>query len=635
MKKSKTRIIVAAVLSVVLLVGAIISIVAVLAAQTQNISSNITIGYTVDGVGAKVSAKYGIIPDNSASATLTAMTTSDGNTTELLFKVSDSQTQGALTPNGDISLTQEAGTSVIFEYRFENMAEMPFAIGLETRETGTTKNIAEKYYFSRTELPTSEYGRVEYENFAVQALDYKEVIYIYIKVSVENINHSAAYNKSYNWEIHQAVGERVEITLNNGTGTGGLASVQAVAGTAVPILSALPTATSGAVFTGYFDAATNGTQYISNTGAGIKEIAGAMTLYAQYKTVASVSTTGENTTIANTSDEELYVPTSEGTTFNYGGTDYTSNGEYLLLNPDQTVTMTNAASASYADSANTISTLRPLDIAEKKFYSAYGEYPQTYVGNTLNETLKGLADSAKTGKRYTTDINGTTTYLDEYLHNGKKYAKLISSNFTGNTTTGVTFSTGDTVASSQTYFFIVEPILCKAMEVGNGKATMMSVNLLGSMAFDQDANDWQSSDIREYLNGTFLQESGLAGIAKAVSITNEDLFNTSNYNENTTDQIFLASAEEICKWSGSSYDQFVIKKYLNDENNVKRKILINDMAKATYAYSNSQGYGNYYLRSSGAYSENVCDVNTKGETGSYYDYSSNDLGFSPCFVVEV
>ena len=99
-------------LAAVLLLGAIISIVVVLAAQTQNISSNISIGYSVDGVGAKVSAKYGIIPDN-ASATLTAMTTSDGSSQELVFNVNDSQTESSLTPNGNITLTQETGTAVI------------------------------------------------------------------------------------------------------------------------------------------------------------------------------------------------------------------------------------------------------------------------------------------------------------------------------------------------------------------------------------------------------------------------------------------------------------------------------------------------------------------------------------------
>ena len=638
---SRTKIIIATSLAAILLVGAIVSIILVLAATQQNISSNITISYNVDGVGAKVSAKYGKIPEGAA-ATLTSMTTPDGRYDELEFNASDDQSERALTPNGNITLTQESGTAVIFEYRFENVAETAFAIGFNAEETGQTKNIKETFYYSKTALPTSEYGRVEYGDYAIQTLEYEEVIYIYVKVAVANINLNANYNKAYNWELNKIATEKVAITLNNGTGTGGMTSTNAYANAAVPALASVPTAPSGQVFLGYYDAATNGTQYISNTGAGIKEIAGAMTLYAQYKTVASVTTTGNNTTVSNTSDEELYVPTQAGTTFNYGGSEYTSNGEYLLLNPDQTVEMSNAANASYADNSSVISVLRPLDIAEKKFYSAYGEYPQTYVGNTLNETLKGLAESAKTGKKYTTDINNTTTYLDEYLYNGKKYAKLAS--VMKNEATN--FSDGTTIVETAgtIYFFAVEPILCKAMEIGNGTATMMTVEMRGSMAFDDEGdfenwdestfdNSWKNSDIRAYLNGAFLTESGLSSIAQSTSITNPVPFGYGTTTENTTDKIFIASAEEICKWSGSSYDQFVNDWWLDDENNSKRQISVSDMAKATYCYE-YDGYGYYWLRSPGGTNYRVCHVY---DGGLVLTTCSNftDYGFCPAFVINL
>ena len=153
----RAKIIIAASVAAILLIGAIISIVLVLAATQQNISSNISIAYVVDGVGAKVSAKYGVVP-NSTDVTLTSMTTSDGSTTELVFNTSDSQSQKALTPNGNINLTQETGTQVVFEYKFENIAETPYIVGLTTEETGLTKNIKETYYVSKNPLSGSEYG---------------------------------------------------------------------------------------------------------------------------------------------------------------------------------------------------------------------------------------------------------------------------------------------------------------------------------------------------------------------------------------------------------------------------------------------------------------------------------------------
>ena len=278
----RAKIIIATSLAAILLIGAIISIVLVLAATQQNISSNISIAYVVDGVGAKVSAKYGVVP-NSTDVTLASMTTSDGSTTELVFNTSDSQSQRALTPNGNINLTQETGTQVVFEYKFENIAETPFIVGLTTEETGLTKNIKETYYVSKTPLSGSEYGRIEYNTLAIQSLEYQDVLYIYVKVAVANLNLNAAYNKAYNWEINQVATEQVTVTLNNGSGTGGLTSATAYVGAATPILSSVPTAPSGNGFAGYFDGET---QYISAQGVGLKEITSATTLTARYTEAA-------------------------------------------------------------------------------------------------------------------------------------------------------------------------------------------------------------------------------------------------------------------------------------------------------------------------------------------------------------
>ena len=52
---------IAAALAGLLLIGAIVSIVLVFAATNQDIASNIKISYTVNGVGAKVSAKYSAV----------------------------------------------------------------------------------------------------------------------------------------------------------------------------------------------------------------------------------------------------------------------------------------------------------------------------------------------------------------------------------------------------------------------------------------------------------------------------------------------------------------------------------------------------------------------------------------------
>ena len=360
--------------------------------------------------------------------------------------------------------------------------------------------------------------------------------------------------------------------------------------------------------------------------------------YAQYETVATVTAGVDETVIENTSREAVYVSTQAGTTFNYGGSEYESNGEYLMIEPEQSVSVSNTETAAYADSALSVS-LRPLDIAEKKFYASYGEYPQTYVGDTLNETLKGLADSAKTGKQYTTDIDGIETILEEYLYEGEKYVKLSLVNTYEN---NYTFKDGITIVETTgtVYFFLVEPILCKAMEINGSKATMITVEILGSMAFDHENevydNSWKNSDIREYLNNIFLNESGLRSIVQSSIIENKDEWQTSTTEDNTKDKLFLASAEEICRWSGASYDQFIANYWLDDENNSKRQIKPTDMAIATYCYYyKTNNTGSYWLRSPGDNGSGVCFVGIAGNVNTNYNYFNTCFGFCPCFVVEI
>ena len=59
---SKNKILIASILIGVLVIGAIVSLVIVLAASQQNVSTNVIVRYTVDGVAAKVTANYATIP---------------------------------------------------------------------------------------------------------------------------------------------------------------------------------------------------------------------------------------------------------------------------------------------------------------------------------------------------------------------------------------------------------------------------------------------------------------------------------------------------------------------------------------------------------------------------------------------
>ena len=68
-----------------------------------------------------------------------------------------------------------------------------------------------------------------------------------------------------------------------------------------------------------------------------------------------------------------------------------------------------------------VNSVEPADLETKKFYAAYGEYPQTYVGNAMNEVLKN-ASLTETGKTYTTEIMSEVVVLNEYSYGGILYA---------------------------------------------------------------------------------------------------------------------------------------------------------------------------------------------------------------------
>jgi len=626
--KKRTKILISAILLGVFLIGAAVSIVLVLAANTQNVTSNITVSYNAEGVAAKVSANYAVVP-NSGAVTKTAMTTSGGGE-EIVFNLSTSSSTETIAPSENIVLNPQNQT-VVFEYMFENLADTAFSLSLSQRPTGT--NMTEKFLVTGVALDPSDYASaITNTTLQTQAVTYLgQKVYVYIMASVTNENLTASYNGGFAWNMIAQTKAAYSVTLNNGTGsTGGRTTLPVISEIMMPSVSTLPSQ-SGKIFAGYYSAENGtGTQYYDGNGTPLTTaVTSATTLYAHYTDAYTIETTAEGAVVTNLGDTAAYTSVASGTSFTYGNQTYTTNGEYLMLDPDQSVTITSTTTAlAYADGVSVL-TEKPSDLATKKFYAAYGLYPQTYVGEALNTTLKS-ANLTATGKSYTTDINGAIIVLDEYEYNGVKYAKLTSSKVNG---LNVKFSDGTAVANNATYFFKVEPIVVKAMEVTDTGAKVMAVNILGTMAFDQDANDWETSDMRAFLNGTFLSEAGLADIAQTITITNEDYFGYAANSENTTDTIWLPSAEEIFTWTGTDWetnkDTLINGYYYTDGNDTARRRLSSDMVLATI------DAGCYFLRSAGYDSNCVCNVANAGDVLADNGYDFTAAGFSPAFYINL
>ncbi|MCM1404654.1 MAG: hypothetical protein NC133_04125, partial [Prevotella sp.] len=175
-----------------------------------------------------------------------------------------------------------------------------------------------------------------------------------------------------------------------------------------------------------------------------------------------------------------------------------------------------------------------------------GAYPQTYVGNALNETLKN-SNLTATGRKFTTNINDTTTELTEYSYNGQKVAKLASAAWTSGTSGVVNkkgrFSDGSEIKNGSTYFFYVEAIQFDLFAVDGNKVVAVAQNALGSQAYGI-TNDWSQSTLRTYLHDVFAVESGIQSVAQTIQHYTAVSWDDTAGSQ-VTDQIWLPSINEM------------------------------------------------------------------------------------------
>ncbi len=625
---------------------AVVTIVAVFAARNAGVNQTLTVRYTATDVSATVRANYIV------GSTTTAMLTDDG-VDNLVFRPT-SETGGSLSPEADNIALDTKSHSIVFEYIFTNDSNsIDVAIDLDTTAFSTTNmNIGYAYSYSKiadtSNMPlTSSFEPMMILGEAKENGDF-DTLYIYVKATVANLANDASFEGSMDFALTKATPVKLSFAnVADATNSVLLQTRLIPANTNIDNLP-IPTFADGKLYTWFStDALETMVALPLNASADITIYAG----LAPY----SVAVSNGVTTIENLSNEAIYVSSDSGATFSFGSSYYTKSGnEYFVVNEGQKLNVSGGSTAAQVSWATPVSALpsnvnvftdRPSDIETKLFYSAYGAYPQTFVGSSLNAMLSNAVLTA-TGKSYTTDINGTATTLVEYSYNGKLYAKLNGvSNYSGS---GVKFSTGETVAKNQTYFFVVEPIVAKAYQKNSdGTFTMMTLEIMGSKAFnaygDEEDNDeydnsWQNSDLRAYLNSSFLNESGLSEVVVSQSITNTDHYGYSPASGNTTDNIWIASAEEILNWSGSgsSLDTLINDYYLSDSNDALRKRKPSDMALATYAYyysSNDAGY--YYLRSAGGGYDSVCYVSPVVSVATSGSYLNTGNGFCPAFAINL
>lgn len=257
-------------------------------------------------------------------------------------------------------------------------------------------------------------------------------------------------------------------------------------------------------------------------------------------------------------------------------------------------------------------------------YLIFGEYPQTKVSDaTLIASLTGGIANG------TIQANAKTGW---YTFNGQKYASLVARPHTAKDSTK-TFADGSAMENGVTYFFKVEPIKWKVISNQENEYFVTTDLLLDVKQFHSfiadrkvdgqtiGANNWEYSDLRNWLNSDFINiifADGYDEYVQTSTVDNGaevcregDRFTDCN---DTEDKLFLLSYKDVI---GTGFDS-------DDTASLTRTVKVSDYARAKGAYMPSGESGYWWLRSGADSNWTVCTVNYEGDV-SYLSWSVNNI----------
>ncbi len=244
-------------------------------------------------------------------------------------------------------------------------------------------------------------------------------------------------------------------------------------------------------------------------------------------------------------------------------------------------------------------------------YILFGWYPQTIKSSDV--TVGDVADE-------------DGYYLGS---DGERYAKVVADPHES----GYTFSDGSDVTNGDTYYFKVEPIRWRILSESGGSAFILADGIIANHYYHHTtssttiegetvyANNYKHSDIREWLNGEFLN-TAFGEVAQSLIETTEvdnSVYSTGYDSnpwacENTFDKVFLLSYREVTNSEyGFSSD--------DEDYGTARQMTVSDYACSTGAYMDTSGdyfgCGYWWLRSPYSYRSD----------GAHFVYSD---GYADC-----
>ena len=182
---------------------------------------------------------------------------------------------------------------------------------------------------------------------------------------------------------------------------------------------------------------------------------------------------------------------------------------------------------------------------------------------------------------------------------------------------GITPGSTTTVNIDGTEFYVL------AKE--NGRAMLMTKDIQEEKVFDADSPRWQNSDMRTYLNGTWLNSKPtLQQYAVSTTIKTRSSYNGSSF-DTTSDKVFLLSEADVFGTQNGSAAQA-------DDYTYKGARITAPGGSWVANYLGAADW--YWLRSPRNNAGIVADVGSNGSLGSL-DYSITSVGVRPVLWINL
>ena len=144
--------------------------------------------------------------------------------------------------------------------------------------------------------------------------------------------------------------------------------------------------------------------------------------------------------------------------------------------------------------------------------------------------------------------------------------------------------------------------------------------------------------MKTYLNGAFLNETGLADVVIETSNANYD-FNGQTTAQHTTtqDKIWLPTVYDVISWSGGDSQELVENgETFADGYCYSIKATDFAMATGTVAYGQNGAGAGYYTRSPGSTTGGVGYIDTDRHGARYaMSVDIDTVGFAPVFMINI